>query len=347
MGIKDRFCPNCGRPSDSQGLCDHCRVEKTRWISCDAKVQCIHCPGCGALKQGNTWTDTDRERSLLAPEIARSAVHLHPDVGKVQVHTKITDLSVNRSRAILDIQGILYGEKVRATCETEVAWQREQCDRCNRISGSYYEGVVQVRAQDRLPSPYEIEMAATIAADVERSLQTGGERLSFISDTTATRDGLDIIVGSQHIGLLISQKITAELGGRYTTHPKLVGEKNGRQLFRITYSVRLPRFQRRDVIRFRRRYGEIVQVDPHAMRVFDFKEGAVKTIREDEIEKIVGNARNAQEALVAYSSKNTLGVIDPSSFTTRECPASASQKDVQPGQHVLVLRDGDHLVVLG
>ena len=57
---------------------------------------------------------------------------------------------------------------------------------------------------------------------------------------TENRDGLDITVGSQHIGLLIVQGITAQFGGRYTTHPKLVGEKNGRQLFRITYLVRLP-----------------------------------------------------------------------------------------------------------
>ena len=347
MGIKDRFCPNCGRPSDREGLCDHCRVEKTRWFSCDARVQCIHCPGCGALKQGNTWTDTDRERSLLAPEIARTAVHLHPDVKKVQIDTRIYELSTNRSRAILLIKGILYGKEVEAKCETEVAWQRESCDRCNRISGSYYEGLVQVRAQDRLPSPYEIQTAAEIASGVEESLQTGGERLSFISDTTETRDGLDVIVGSQHIGLLISQKVTAELGGRYTTHPKLVGEKNGRQLFRITYSVRLPKYQRRDVIRFRRRYGVVVQVDPHNMRILDYTDGTVKTIREDEIEKIIGNARNAKEALVAYCSQNTIGVIDPSSFTTLEYAAGASIRDIKPGEHVLVLYDGDHLVVLG
>jgi len=347
MGIKDGFCPNCGRPSDMEGLCDHCKVEKTRWFSCDATVKCIHCPGCGALKQGNTWTDTDHERSLLAPEIARSAVHFHPDVKKVQIDTRIDDLSINRSRAVLSIKGILYGKEVEATCETQIAWQRESCDRCNRISGSYYEGVVQVRAQDRLPSPYEIQTAAEIASGVEESLQIGGERLSFVSDTTETRDGLDIIVGSQHIGLLISRKITAELGGRYTTHPKLVGEKNGRQLFRITYSVRLPRFQRRDVIRFRGRYGEVVQVDPHNMRILDFTDAVVKTIREDEIEKIIGNARNAREALVAYCSQNTIGVIDPSSFETLEYAAGASLRDIKPGQHVLVLRDGDHLVVLG
>jgi nonsense-mediated mRNA decay protein 3 len=347
MGIKDRFCPKCGRPSEGQGLCDHCRVDKTRWFSCDARVQSIHCPGCGAMKQGNTWTDTDRDRTLLAHEIARSAVHFHPDVRKAHLDIRIDDLSTNRSRAILSFKGILYDKVVEGRCETEIAWRREQCDRCNRISGSYYEGVVQVRAQDRLPSPYEIQLAAAIASEIEESLQTGGERLSFVSDVTETRDGLDIVIGSQHIGLLISRKITSELGGRFTTHPKLVGEKDGRQLFRITYSVRLPRFQKRDVIRFHGRYGEIIQVDPRNMRVFDFTDGTVKTVRENEVEKLIGNARIAEVALVAFSSGNTIGVIDPATFTTHECVAGASLRNIQAGNHVRILRHGDHFVVLG
>jgi len=135
---------------------------------------------------------------------------------------------------------MFYNTPVEGTCTVELIWHKEQCDRCNRISGSYYEGNVQVRADGRLPSTYEIQTAAGIAQAVEDSLQAGGERLSFICDMGQTREGLDITVGSQHIGALISQGIIAQLGGRYTTHPKLVGEKNGRQLFRITYSVRLP-----------------------------------------------------------------------------------------------------------
>jgi nonsense-mediated mRNA decay protein 3 len=188
-------------------------------------------------------------------------------------------------------------------------------------------------------------MAAGIACEVEESLQTGGERLSFISDVNEIRDGLDIIVGSQHIGLLIARKITAELGGRFSTHPKLIGERNGQQLFRITYSVRLPKYQKRDVIRFRGRYGEVIQVDPRNMRVFDFSEGAIKVVKEGEVEKLVGSARNAEDAMVAFSSGDTIGVIDPVTFATRECVAGQIH-DFRTGQHIRILRDDDHLVVL-
>ena len=345
MTIRDRFCPKCGRPSDADGLCSACRVADTPWAVCDTRVTSTHCPGCGATKQVNTWTDTNREREDLAPDLARSAVHFHPDVQRRSIAVRIRELSPNRSRAYLTISGILYGQPVEKECTVEIAWHREQCDRCNRITGSYYEGIVQVRADERDISPFEMQKAAAIATQIEDSLQQGGERLSFISDMAETRDGLDITVGSQHIGSLIVQGITAQLGGRYSTHPKLVGEKNGRQLYRITYLVRLPRYQRHDVVKLTRTYAEIEQSDSRTLRAFDLYEGRNRMVKEEEIVRLVGNARNAGPALVAYIAHGMLGLLDPVTGATIEVP-ERPWRAVQAGENVQVLRDGDALVVM-
>jgi len=343
--IRDRFCPKCGGPSDAEGLCATCRVADTQWATCDGRVTSTHCPSCGATKQVNTWTDTNREREDLAPDLARSAVHFHPDVKKRSIAVRIRELSPNRSRAYLTITGVLFGQPVEKECTVEIAWHREQCDRCNRITGSYYEGIVQVRADGRDMSPFEMQKAAGIATQIEDSLQQGGERLSFISDMAETRDGLDITVGSQHIGLVIVQGITAQLGGRYSTHPKLVGEKNGRQLFRITYLVRLPRYQRHDVVKLSRHYAEIEQSDSRTIRAFDLFEGRSRAVKEEEIVRLIGNARNAEPALVAYASHGMLGLLDPATGATIEVQERPWMR-VHAGENVQVLRDGDALVVL-
>jgi nonsense-mediated mRNA decay protein 3 len=188
-------------------------------------------------------------------------------------------------------------------------------------------------------------MASGLADDVEDSLLTGGERLSFISDINIIRDGLDIIVGSQHIGLLIARRITAELGGRFSTHPKLVGERDGQQLYRITYSVRLPKYQKRDIIRFKKHYGEVIQADSRNLRVFDFSDGAIKVIADREVEMLIGSSHAAEDAMVAFSAGDTIGVIDPLTFTTHDCIAWRGH-GVSAGQHIRILRDGDHIVVL-
>ncbi|MDD5188191.1 MAG: 60S ribosomal export protein NMD3 [Methanoregula sp.] len=343
--IQGRFCPRCGKPSENDGLCNQCRVKNTEWITCDRRVTHIHCPSCGAVKQVNTWTDSSRERAELAPELARSAVHLHPDVKRSSIAVSIRDISTNRSRAMLTVKGTLYTLPVEKECTVELAWHKEQCDRCNRITGSYYEGLVQVRAEDRLPSPYEIQTAGTIASQLEDSLQAGGERLSYISDITETKDGLDITVGSQHIGLLIVQGITNQLGGRYTTHPKLVGEKNGRQLFRITYLVRLPYYQRHDVVLLGKTYAEVEQVEPRRVRLFDLSEGRSRTVNTDQVSRRIGNARLAEQALVAYVTGDMVGILDPVTCATTEC-RKLPWLETTAGEYVHILRDGDRIVLV-
>jgi nonsense-mediated mRNA decay protein 3 len=346
MSIQDFFCPKCGKPTEYEGVCNQCRIGNTPWFECDRRVKSTHCPSCGAIKQVNTWTDTNRERSELAPELAKTAVHFHPDIRKPSIDVKVVDNTLNRSTAIIALKGLFYTTPVEGTCSVELIWHKEQCDRCNRISGSYYEGIVQVRADGRPPSTFELQMSAGIAQQVEDSLQAGGERLSFISDMNETREGLDITVGSQHIGTLISQGIIAQLGGRFTTHPKLVGEKNGRQLYRITYSVRLPRFQKQDVVLSHGRYVEVVRVESNHLKVLDLTEGIQRSVREDDVERLIGNLRNTESALVAYADGHIMGLLDPETCQTKEF-RKLKWLDVKAGQHVLVLRDGDQLIVVG
>ena len=346
MSIRDFFCPKCGKATDQEGLCTGCRIGDTPWFVCDRRVKSIYCPSCGALKQVNTWTDSEYERADLAPEIAKTAVHFHPDVKKPSMVVRVEDTTPGRSTATIALKGLLHKTPLEATCQVEIRWHKEQCDRCNRISGSYYEGIVQVRADGRVPSTFEIQMSAGIAQQVEDSLQAGGERLSFIADTHETREGLDITVGSQHIGTLISQGIIAQLGGRFTTHPKLVGEKNGRQLYRITYSVRLPRFQKQDVVFSRGRYLQVIRVESGHIRALDLTDGASRSVREEDIDRIVGNLRDAVPALVAFADGSTMGILDPETCQTKEL-SKVTWLDARAGSHVLVLRDNDHLVLVG
>ncbi len=346
MSIRDFFCPKCGKATGHEGLCTECRIGNTPWFVCDRRVKSIHCPSCGAVKQVNTWTDTELNRADLAPEIAKTAIHFHPDIRKPSVEVTVQDNTPNRSTATLSLKGLLNNTPLEGTCTVEIIWHKEQCDRCNRISGSYYEGIVQVRADGRLPSIFELQMADGIAQQVEDSLQAGGERLSFIADSNETREGLDITVGSQHIGTLISQGIIAQLGGRFTTHPKLVGEKNGRQLYRITYSVRLPRFQKQDVVFSRGRYLELTRIESSHIRAQDLAGGTPTSVREEDIERLVGNRRDAVPALVVFADSHIMGILDPETCQTKEL-RKAPWLDVKAGQQVLILRDRENLIVIG
>ena len=346
MNIQECICPRCGGPLEGEGLCGRCRGSSTIWVSFDPRVTSVHCPSCNSQKNGSTWTDTERGRDEIGPEIVRNAIHFHPDIRSPSVSMVIHDRTLNRSFADVTVSGVLYGEEVSANAMIEIAWQKEQCNRCNRISGSYYEGLVQVRAQNRKLLPHESLVAQQIATEVENGMQAGGDRLSYISEMEETREGLDITIGSQQIGLAISQAIVQRLGGRYSTHPKLVGEKAGKKLFRITYSVRLPRYIRGDVVRIGKGYGQILQIEGQYIRYLNLANGQSRTAKEDEFGMLIGNVRDAIDALIAYVDGDILGLIDPGSGVTRECPAGP-WRDAEAGQYIRVLKDQDTMILVG
>ena len=346
MNIQDCICPRCGGPVEGEGLCGRCKGSSTTWVTFDPRVESVHCPTCNSQKNMSTWTDTERGRDEIGPEIVRNAVHFHPDVQSPSISMEIRDRTLNRSFATVVASGMLYGQEVSAEAVIEIAWQKEQCNRCNRISGSYYEGLVQVRAQGRKLLPHEVLVAQQIANEVEDGMQAGGDRLSYISEMEETREGLDITIGSQQIGLAISQAVVQRLGGRYSTHPKLVGEKLGKKLFRVTYSVRLPRYIRGDVVRIGKGYGQIMQIEGQYIRYFDLANGQARTGKEEDFGALIGNVRDAADALIAYIDGDVLGLIDPVSGVTRECPVGP-WRNASPGQHIRVLKDQDMMIPVG
>jgi nonsense-mediated mRNA decay protein 3 len=343
MKIQELICPQCGEKAEGEGLCSTCRVSQTRWITFDTRVTCIYCPSCNAQKTVSTWTDSERPREEIGPELVRNAVHFHRDVKFPKIEIVIRDRSQNRSYADVDVSGVLYGIPVKEHAIVEIVWQKEQCNRCNRISGSYYEGIIQVRAQGRKILPGEALAAREIANETEDQMQTGGDRLSYISEMEETREGLDITVGSQQIGLAISQALVQRLGGRYSTHPKLVGEKAGKKLFRVTYSVRLPRYIRGDILRIGKTYGQVIQVDGHSIKYGDLTNGSVRSAREDEVDDVIGNVRDAADALIAYVDGDIIGLVDSGTGSACECPRGP-WRTVSPGEHIRVIRDRNTLI---
>jgi nonsense-mediated mRNA decay protein 3 len=345
--MRENFCPKCGGPTE-EGLCPRCMVEATAWLVCDPRVEQVACPSCGSLKQGSTWTDTEQEPAELAAQLAMGAVHVHEEVRDLHIEIETHDPSPNRTVATVHVRGTLYGLEVEDTCRVEIAWKKEQCDRCSRYSGGYYEAILQVRAAERKPDPFELEKAAEIAEASEEELQAGGDRLSFVLKVDEHRDGIDIFVGSQHLADLISRTIVQEMGGKYSTHPKLVGERDGKKLYRVTYAIRLPCYQKGDVVLIGKRYYEIRDMEKNQMRVFDLIDGMSRTMKEDCGSRPIGNVRDAVNCLCAYIDGKTAGILDPDTYTTREV-AALPWLHLAEGSSVRVLKDAEHdrLVLVG
>jgi nonsense-mediated mRNA decay protein 3 len=311
------------------------------------RVECIICPTCGSRKSGAIWQDSPVSREELTRDLAIHAVRFIPEARDAEFVVTSRERSPNRTVARVRVKAKVFGVPVEDEAEMELVWRGETCDRCSRISGGYFEGVVQVRAAGRALSPREQEVATRIACEVEERLQEGGARLSFISRMTG-EEGLDIVVGESSMGERIAQEITGALGGRYTIHPKLAGEKDGRRLYRITYSIRLPRLQKGDVGEVGGEYLEVREAGKRQVKVFHLGTGSMTILSPSSPFRVIGNVRDAVPALVAYTEAGMAGILDPETFATREVQTPGWVK-AAAGSHIRVLvdRPEDRIVIVG
>ncbi|MDI9633970.1 MAG: 60S ribosomal export protein NMD3 [Methanolinea sp.] len=345
MSIKDSMCPLCGRPSPNGEICGTCRVAKTRWLECPARVRIVVCPTCGAHRQAGAWVDERGDDDELVFSLVRQSLSLHRELSGVTFSLSRREKSPNRTLVECTVRGTLFSVPVEGTCGVEVEWKKEQCDRCSLISGNYYEGIVQLRATGRKPAPREIKEARRIASETLGEMVASGERLAFITKWDEHRDGLDITVGSQRLGREIAHAITQSLGGKYSAHPKLVGEKAGRQLFRVTYLVRLPRFSPGDVLTVRGRHVEVIGLEGRLLRCIDIDSGTVRLVGEGQVERRVGRREDSVRWEVVFRDRELLGLLDPATGTTHEVMAPL-RGVYPPGSIVHVLLDREVPVIL-
>lgn len=268
MAVSGRFCPACGEPidtpvttqSDDAGtahhatrdhtLCTACYLERTDLIDAPTTLTVHVCAGCGAVRRDGTWVDQpDRDHTDLALDHLQDHLGVHIDATDVDWTVTPEQTGPNTIRLHTTFTGTLRGTPVEETVTIPVTIATGTCTRCSRIAGNYYAATVQLRATDRTPTPAEEARTEEIAARVVADRIDAGDRNAFVTEITTVNGGIDIKVSTARIGEIISRRLTAEFGGSYEAAETLVTEdKDGNEVYRVSYAVRLPRFTPGDII---------------------------------------------------------------------------------------------------
>lgn len=313
------ICPRCGRQAENLagGLCKRCRLEKLDLVEVPEVLHIRVCPVCEARFLHGEWSPGNVEDAVVAA--VQDNLLVHRDARDVEIEVTPRQLSHSTWEVYAHVTAQVYGELVSEDHAVEVRVRRETCERCSRIAGGYFEGIVQVRAQDREPDQRETRRATRIAQEVVDRMYRSGDRGAFISKIETPPGGVDIYVGTHAAGRQIAKAITRELGGRVSESPQLVGRREGEDVYRVAYAVRLPRY----------RQGDIIELDDHVLevkavgkrvRAIDLRTGADYTGSPDELEdaRKISERSRAEQAVVVYVEDNTIQILDPETYQTVE-----------------------------
>jgi nonsense-mediated mRNA decay protein 3 len=343
------FCPKCGRESEEEGLCKACFLEKYVIFEIPKVLEVRVCPKCPSYKSGERWVATKIENfeelvKMAANKVVKQSICFNKEVTSPKATITQEFVNPNILQAHVSVEASIMGRKATNEAFVEIRVRKETCDICSRIAGGYYEGVIQIRAQNRFPTKREVARSLKIVDEVIAKAEKAGDRLAFVTDVFELPEGADIYIGSINAGRQISRAITDEIGGTVQESPKLVGMKEGKDLYRINFSVRLPDIVAGDIVRM---HGNTVLVEKVGKRISgtNLSNGHSTSAAEDEkLEKVSDRSKAAKTVLVSEEG-NFVQILDPESYVpvTIKKPLFLKRS---PGDEVWAIKTADGVFLL-
>ncbi len=199
------FCIKCGRPSAAGNFCRDCFLRMEALFEVENFRMAV-CNVCGSYYEGSRKTDIG------------DAIKKHIRTEHTIKHIKISYRKRgNRIIAGVECTGTIkpFSKTEKKTAEIIVGTRK--CDDCTKLSGNYYEAVLQIRGRN----------SERILNRVEKS---GVLRFAKQADT-----GYDVRLVKKHDASKLADALS-----RYEIKRtfKLVGEKGGKKVYRVYYSIR-------------------------------------------------------------------------------------------------------------
>lgn len=341
------FCPKCGSNADVfyDNVCRQCYIGNKTLLECPQVVYGRICPTCGSVFRKGRWQSGGAEEDIVI-SFVKEDLEINRDARSLELALSPKQLDYSRYQVHIEAKGEIKGAPIDATLDTEVRISWETCDTCSRISGGYFEAIVQIRADKRLPTHEELTKCISLAEDVAARSQKKGDRLAFIARTEELPEGIDIYVGLIKLGKQICRAVMATFGGKFTESPKLIGQKNGVDLYRITYALRLPEFVRGDIINVD---GAVIEVQGCGKHVSGIDLETGKRFMENfndlmDVKKL-SRRDDAMSAVLVADEGRTIQVLDPHTYetVTVKRPEFLS---VEPGNEINIVKTEKGIFVL-
>ncbi|MDY0266362.1 MAG: NMD3-related protein [Methanimicrococcus sp.] len=311
-------CPECGKETDRivKNVCSECFGKRLKLFELPEVLHARICQRCGAHYYKSRWDDlgTPEEVAVLAAEehlgisdvIENVTIGMHPHARSPYIFDVLVDVEG-------DVDGVTYYQDGKV----EVRIKREACEMCSRRAGGYFEGIIQIRANHRIPLKEEIVRCLKMTEEAMLAQLKKGDKLAFVTDTMTFKDGADVYIGSAKAGRHVCKHIIERAGGTVTESFTLAGMKDGREIYRTTFALKLPEFKKGDVVFFE---DKVIEIKNCGKRVtgLNLMNSSNFFIDGEHFKdaKLLGNIEEAKETVLVAIEEHGIQVLDPETFET-------------------------------
>ncbi len=311
-------CPECGKQiAPESELCSRCYADSIDAFSLPDSVGLSVCSSCGSFDVGEGWNSLDEavpEAELVMQAVERE-LKAHVDALDPSISLACRQIDTGRYEVDVDFSAKVRGVHVRETEAVSVSIDRTTCTTCSRRSGGYYESIVQVRASGREPDESELERAVEVAYGVAG--RDYGDRDTFVTKTQEVEGGVDVYMSTTKAGRQVAEKLSQEYGADVGESATLVGEREGDEVYRVTYAVELPRFVSGDIVEVEDD-ALLVESNDDLLRGTSLKTGRRESYSDAAVEDAskLASASDAVDTTVVSQGDGEIQVLDPETYET-------------------------------
>jgi nonsense-mediated mRNA decay protein 3 len=271
------------------------------------------CNHCGSFKYKSNWT-TELFGDVLQ-RIIKNNFKISKELNKIDINTECKEMKDGMSCNVY-ISGLVGDAEVTEKHEVLVRLKRTACDVCSRRFGGYHEAIVQIRTDKKGLSKKEIGDIKIIVENIITDLQLKGNRGLFITEIAEEHGGLDFYISERGPSLIVAKKLQEMFGGEIKQSSKNVGMKDSKQIYKMTYLIRIPSFKKGDFIRQNNSFFYIVSIHGNKIKMIklDNWEETVVDLKTIQKADIIGGEELIQEMILISQTEDEIQIMDSESY---------------------------------
>lgn len=309
------FCVECGREGELIGpLCPECYSRKNVVVSLPQYVDLTICSHCSSFLLDGRWTETESVKEAAERLLGR-AIAIPAEMAVDEMTVQLTQKDERAYEATVNVVLTSHGHRFVRDLTTTIRLKRGSCKECSKQKGSYYEAIIQLRGDAR-----------SLAGGAEASLEwhvrdridaiRASSREVFLTKVERVRGGIDFYVSTAQSARVVARELQDLRSAEFKESSSLWGRQDGRDVYRVTFLVRLPHFEAGDVITCATEDYYVRSMSKGIVRCISLPSGAEQQMKLRDLESCIVACPSSgiRSAVVLMEGDSELQVLDPDSM---------------------------------
>ena len=323
------ICLKCGgKPPLISQICHKC-VRETVVISRLPEVlRMIDCKSCFSLKIPGTWLEFDDVESAVG-HFFESSIIWHDHLSQNKCNLSLKQLDPSKFRVNAKTEANYGGIDLKSDLEGVIEIKYQVCQTCSRHAGGYYEAILQIRTKQKSVLDVAVEK---VFKDIDSAPAE-----FFSTESGPVKGGFDFQLSSSERARSLARELMLQFGGHVNETNTLVGRKDGRDLLRHTFGVRLPSFLVGDYLLLQDKVYKVTRLDRRKAKLRLMESPYTKKMIEIDTLRTPNILDNPLDVQIISSRNNEFLLLDPYTHQTVEAVSPPNWE----GGKIGALRFGD------